>query len=67
MKIYKNRPEGNAYYIMGQVQNLLKAAGREKEIDAVLDKMTSGNYENLCAVAKEVTFGSIEVVFEDEP
>lgn len=62
MKIHKDRPEGNAYNIMGVVHRLLKEVGREKEWPTIQERMMSGDYENLCAVAKEVTFGSIEVV-----
>lgn len=62
MKIDKSSPEGNAYFIMGQVHRLLKTVGREKEWPKAQKEMTSGNYENLCRVAKEITFGSIEVV-----
>jgi hypothetical protein len=66
MKIYSNRPEGNALYIMGQVSALLEAAGRRAEIPGVMKRMKSGDYANLCAVAEKVTFGSIHVVREDQ-
>jgi hypothetical protein len=62
MKIHKNRPEGNAFMIMGVVHRLLKEVGRDAEWSAIQKEMTSGDYENLCAVAKKVTYGSIEVV-----
>ena len=62
MKIHKDRPEGNAFYIMGVVHKLLKEVGREAEWPEIQKKMMSGDYENLCNVAKEATFGSIEVV-----
>ena len=65
MKIDAQSPDGNAYFIMGQVDRLLKACGRSDEIPAVMERMRSGNYENLCRVAEEVTFGSIQVVNRD--
>jgi hypothetical protein len=61
MIIRKDRPEGNAYAVIGAVQNLLKQAGRQAEWPAIRARMMEGDYDNLCAVAKEVTFGSIEV------
>ena len=62
MIIHKDRPEGNAFYIMVAVHRLLKEVGRESEWPEIQKRMTSGDYANLCCVAKEVTFGSIEVV-----
>ena len=53
-------PDGNAFAIIGYVRRLLKAAGREDEIKATVDRMMSGDYANLCAVATEATNGSIE-------
>jgi hypothetical protein len=62
MEIDARSPDGNAFAIMGYVSRLLKAAGREDELPAVMERMRSGDYRNLCAVAEEVTFGSIKVV-----
>lgn len=62
MKIYKNSPDGNAHVIMGVVRKLLIEVGRQDEWPLARARMMSGNYENLCAVANEVSFGSIEVV-----
>lgn len=66
MKIYASRPEGNAFAVMGRVHELLSAVGRRDEWPAISERMISGDYANLCAVANEVTFGSIEVVMEDD-
>lgn len=62
MKIDKSSPEGNAFVIMGYVHKLLVAAGRKDEWPKIQSEMMSGDYENLCRIAKESTFGSIEVV-----
>lgn len=66
MKIYANRPEGNAFTIMGTVRSLLAQTGRKDEIPAVMERMTSGDYDNLCAVAEEVSNGSIEIVRDND-
>ena len=66
MKIYSRGPGGNAFYIMGTVDGILRASGREDEIPDAMQRMKSGDYANLCAVAKEVTFGSVEVVDDEE-
>ncbi len=65
MEIDARSPDGNAFVIMGYVQSLLSEAGRKDEIPAVMERMRSGDYANLCAVAEEVTFGSITVVDYD--
>ena len=62
MEIDAKSPQGNAFYIIGAVCRLLKEVGRDSEVAAVREKMMSGNYDNLCEVAEEVTFGSIQVV-----
>lgn len=66
MKIYSNRPEGNAFAIIGTVRKLFKETDRMDEWPAVSERMMNSDYANLCAVVKEVTFGSIEVVSADE-
>ena len=62
MKIDAQSPNGNGLEIMGGFQQLLKDADRENEIENVMKRMMSGNYDNLCNVAEEVTHGSIKVV-----
>ena len=62
MKIDAKSPAGNAFCIMGYVSRMLKESGRGDEVKATMDKMMSGDYDNLCKVAEEVTFGSIQVV-----
>ena len=66
MEIDAKAPEGNAWCIMGVVKRLLEDTDRHDEIDTVMERMKSGNYDNLCKVAKEVTFGSITVVNRGE-
>ena len=65
MQIDARSTLGNAYYIMGAVEDLLKKVGRADEVAGVMQRMKSGDYENLCQVAEEVTFGSIQVVNRD--
>ena len=66
MEIDANSPDGNAYCIMGYVRRLLWDSGRELESPVVMARMKSSNYDNLCKVAEEVTFGSITVVNRGE-
>ena len=61
MKIPKDSPEANAFSVMAAVHQLLKAVDRNDEWPDIQKRMMSGDYENLCKTAKEVTFGSIEV------
>lgn len=45
--------DGNAFAIMGAVQKALRRAGVPKEeLDAYFTESTSGDYENLIAVAE---------------
>lgn len=62
MDIDASSPQGNACSIMGVVQKLLKDAGRRDEWPAIQERMMAGDYRNLCAVAEEVTHGSVRVV-----
>jgi len=62
MKIDARAPEGNSFYIMRMVRKLLTESGREKDWPEAQERMMPGNYDNLCKVAEEVTFGSIQVV-----
>lgn len=61
MTIRKDSPQGNAFGVMAAVHRLLKEVGRDNEWPKIQKRMMSGDYENLCAIAKGVTFGSIEV------
>ena len=66
MKIDAKAPEGNVYNIMGLVWNLLSAVGRKNDWPDVERRMKSGNYDNACDVAEEVTYGSIKVINRDK-
>ena len=66
MRINSRAPEGNAFAIMGAVQSLLEQSGRQADIPEAMERMKSGDYRNLCAVAEEVTFGSIVVYNLDD-
>ena len=65
MEIDARSPDGNAFVIMGYVRRLLRESGRSKEWPLIQTKMLSGDYENLCKVAEEATYGSIVVVNRD--
>lgn len=62
MDIDAKSPMGNAFCIMGVVSKLLKEVGRGDEVKAATERMMAGDYDNLCKVAEEITFGSIKVV-----
>ena len=50
-------PMGNAFYLLGVAQKLMKdKEWPQSEQQEVLDKMKSGDYTNLCSVLEE-TFG----------
>lgn len=62
MLIDARKPEGNAFGIMAVVRDLLMQADRSAEWPAVQKRMMEGNYDHLCDVAEEVSFGSIKVI-----
>ena len=62
MEIDAKSPHGNAWYIISAVRKLLIDVGRGDEANKVSGRMRSGNYENLCNIAEEVTNGSITIV-----
>ena len=66
MTVYINKsgPNGNAFAIMGVVDNILKQCGRDDRKE-VMKNMRSGDYEHLCSVAIRETGGLIE--FTDGP
>ena len=65
MEIDAKAPEGNVFNIMAVVSRLLEDTGRGDQVESVMKRMRSGNYDNACKVAEEVTFGSITVVNRD--
>lgn len=45
-------PEGNAFCVLGIITRLMKTLGYSKpQIDAVMQQLTSGDYEHLIATA----------------
>ena len=62
MDIDATSPMGNAFAIMGAVSHILREVGRAGEWPAIQSRMMEGGYDNLCAVAEEVTNGAVRVV-----
>ena len=62
MEIDSKSPDGNALVIMGYVRRLFQDTDQMDKWPEAEKRMKSGNYDNLCAVAEEVTYGSIKVV-----
>ena len=65
MEIDAKSPDGNATVIMCYVWRLLMDTGQADKWPDAEKRMKSGNYDNLCKVAEEVTHGSITVVNRD--
>jgi len=55
----------NAFHVLALVRDIFYQTGQRDRWPEVEARMKSGNYRHLCAVAKEVTYGSVEVV--DDP
>jgi len=53
-------PQGNAFYLLGQVKALAKAT--EKDAEDIRNRMTSGDYENLIKVFDE-EFGDFVTLY----
>jgi hypothetical protein len=66
MEIDIRQPEGNAFAIMGVVRRYLRQTNQKDKIEEVLAEMMSGDYENLCEVAENVTHGAITFTGFDE-
>lgn len=62
MEIDARSSDGNAFAIMVYVKKILTGANRLEEWPTIKERMMSGDYQNLCDVAEEVTHGSIVVV-----
>jgi hypothetical protein len=55
-------PQGNAFYLLGVAKNFCKQLDMtEKNTQAILDEMTSGDYENLIQVFDR-EFGSVVIL-----
>ena len=59
-------PQGNAYYIMGVAESIMKQLNREipgrYDSESIIAEMTSGDYENLVAVM-EKHFGDYVIMY----
>ena len=56
-------PQGNAYYLLGVAKKFGKQLDMsQKYIDSMIEKMTSGDYENLVKVFDE-EFGSVVTLY----
>lgn len=62
MRLY----DPNAFEVLGMVRSLFKQTGRAAEWPAVEARMKESDFAHLCAVAKEVSFGTIEVVTDED-
>ena len=58
-------PDGNAFLIMAAVRRFLIQKGREDEWEKVQDEMMSGDYNELCDLAEDVTDSAIIVENRD--
>ena len=55
-------PQGNAFYLLGFAKNFCKQLDMtKKNTQAILDEMTSGDYENLIQVFDR-EFGSVVIL-----
>lgn len=58
-------PQGNAFYLMGQVSNLGRQLGFEQQkIHAILTEMKSSNYDNLVKTFAK-NFGVVVDIYKD--
>lgn len=62
MEIDARSPDGNAYAIMAYVRRLLYETDQKEKWPDIQKRMESGDYDNLCKVAEEATYGSITIV-----
>ena len=56
-------PQGNAFYLLGVAQKLMKSKGfTQSEQQDVLDEMKSGDYADLCSVFEQTFCDEVELV-----
>jgi len=61
--IDRESPQGNAFYILGVAQRLMKQKGYTvEEQEDVLNEMKSGDYEDLCSVFEQTFCDDVELV-----
>lgn len=57
----------NAFAILAAVEQLFRKTDRRADWPAVSERMRAGDYDHLCKVAEEVSYGAIGIVGRDEP
>jgi len=63
MRIDSKSSQGNAFFILGKVKQVMKEQGQDKKvIDKALNDMKSKDYEYLCERASHHTYKVIEVI-----
>lgn len=62
IKIDLTGPDGNAFNLMGIARALGKAQG--KNVDGIIDRMRSGDYENLVKVFDD-EFGNFVILYRN--
>jgi len=56
-------PQGNAFYILGVADKLMKQKGFTEDMKKdVLDEMKSGDYDNLCSVFEQTFCDDVELI-----
>lgn len=56
-------PQGNAFYILGVADKLMKQKDFTEEMrNDVLDEMKSGDYDNLCSVFEQTFCDDVELI-----
>lgn len=61
--IDRESPQGNAFYILGVAQRLMKQKGyTAEEQENVLSEMKSGDYDDLCSVFEQTFCDDVELV-----
>lgn len=61
--IDRSGPQGNAFYMLGVAQQLMREKGFSSEdAQSILDEMKSGDYDNLCSVFEQNFCDDVELV-----
>ena len=61
--IDRESPQGNAFYILGVAQQLMRQKGfSTQDADAVIEEMKSGDYDNLCSVFEQTFCDEVELI-----
>ena len=61
--IDRSGPKGNAFYMLGVAQQLMREKGFSSEdAQSILDEMKSGDYHNLCSVFEQNFCDDVELI-----